>query len=37
DSIVTKSTVRTTMNVQPVAMAESTASKFTNLTQSYHV
>uniref|UniRef100_A0A7I5EAI8 G protein-coupled receptor n=1 Tax=Haemonchus contortus TaxID=6289 RepID=A0A7I5EAI8_HAECO len=34
---LTKSTVRTTMNVQPVAMAESTASKFTNLTQSYHV
>ncbi|CAJ0602347.1 unnamed protein product [Cylicocyclus nassatus] len=37
DSIVTKSTVRTTMNVQPFAMADSMGSKFTNMTPSYHV
>ncbi|VDO68000.1 unnamed protein product [Heligmosomoides polygyrus] len=37
DSIVTKSTVRTTMNVQPFAMCESTGSKYTNMTPSYHV
>uniref|UniRef100_A0A1I7WMB0 Uncharacterized protein n=1 Tax=Heterorhabditis bacteriophora TaxID=37862 RepID=A0A1I7WMB0_HETBA len=37
DSIATKSTVRPTMNVHPFAMYESTGSKMTNMTPSYHV